>query len=1296
MRYRFFYSVATLGLMYAAWVSHFYAADDPAPKTISAKSSDLFEKQIQPLLVKTCGKCHGQKPKNNDLDFVSFGTAKAILAKPKVLADIAERLSAGDMPPKEAPQPSVSERKQLLDWIKAALDSEAAARAGDPGSVTLRRLSNTEYDNAIRDLTGVDMRPTRAREFPTDSVGGEGFANVGEAMPVTPGLVERYHQAARDVAARAVLLPTGFRFSPSTERPDWVEDSLKTLRSFHARYAGPNGEPPLAAHLAATLKHRDRLTRGGPAAIAAVATEEKLNATYLATLWAELNGKSASPAEVNAQTKQWSEKATQLDTENQRRQTAFQSAKKAIESRWVSSKRVLAESKVAEGGTVPFERKVVVQRGELLLLTVLPNENHGADSTLIEWTIRETTGDKRTWNIADLVPNILKGNPWSDKHDARWSFLETTSTPVFLTQRNDSSAGRPELKSWSIGSEPSVFVNSAAEPIKVWTTLPARSVFVHPGQKRPVAVAWTSPITGELLVAGRVADAHPSGGDGVSFELSHVAAPDLGQALADLGNTPMSLPDAGLPPDMLSLVRTRWREATTDPAPVLAAIKAMQDQLFQGNYRKNAAIAIGNGFPAWEDVRRVVARERVQGAAREPLFRMVALPAQPDTFVVWDRLRLEGGDGPPLVFAEHPELGAAIEKASGLKFGHHPKGRSVPKSALVTASGAEIVIDLRKLSAELQKALTLPRFLRADVSIDEASPETASVQAFLIAATGGGGNLAEPVAKATPGDPLAAQIVHPRVAAKRAQPAVEFRALFPPAVLFQPIIPRDAQGSVFLYRREDEPLRRLLLDDAGRAEIDRLWSELEFVSEQALATPIAYEGLVQYYRKPNDGARIMFFYIQEFEQQIKKEEKAFVAAQVAAESKHLEALLAFAARAWRRPLVADELSAILASYQADRKDGVKHDPAFRAALARVLSSPWFLYRVEQPASVARWGPVSGNELATRLSFLLWESIPDDELRAKAAKLHEPAIMEQQVRRMLKDGRMRGMAEEFGARWLGVRDFVANHGRNLKHFPEFTLALREALAEEPVRFFEDLLINDRPVADVIAADAVVINELLAKHYGIPGVKGEEWRRIEKVAEYGRGGMLGFGAVLAKQSAASRTSPVKRGAWVVQMLGERLPKVPPDVPPLPEIPPAGLSVREITERHRKDPNCAGCHIRIDPFGMTLEQFDALGRLRTAKELKPGDAKATTQDGTEINGFAGLRNYLAGPRREDLLRSISQKLVGYSLGRSIQLSDRKLIDDVTKSMASGGRWSDALLIIVNSEQFRCIRTAEADPTK
>ena len=1256
--------------------------------------AQAFAKQIQPLLVKTCGDCHGKEPKDNDLDLTSFGSAQAIIAKPKVLGDVAERLRLGDMPPKEAPQLTEAEREKLLGWITAALDAEAAARAGDPGQVTLRRLSNTEYDNAVRDLTGVDMRPTQAREFPIDSVGGEGFANVGDAMPVTPGLVERYHLAARDVAARVVLLPQGFRFSASPDRPAWADEALKSLRSFHARHAGPNGEPSLASHLAATLKHRDRLTRDGAAAIAAVAAEEKLNAPYLAALWAGLTGDSAS-AEVDALTKQWQEKVAQIEAEKQRRQTALQSAKQKLETRWASSKRLLAESKVAEGGSVPFERKVSVQRGELLLLTVLPNDNHGADSTLVEWTIRETTGEQRTWTVADLVPNLLKGNPWSDKHEARWSFLETTSTPAFLTERRDSNAGRPELKSWSLGSEPSVFVNSAAEPVPVWTTLPARSFFVHPGPKRPVAVAWTSPVAGELLVAGRVADAHPAGLDGVSFELSHLAASDLGPALADLGSVASGLPDAGLPPDMLALVRSKWRAASTDPAPVLAAIKAMQDQLFLGHYRKNAALAVGNGFPAWEDLRRVVARERVQGAAREPLFRMVALPAQPDTFVVWDRLRLEGGDGPPLVFAEHPELAAIVEQASGLKFGQHPQGRAVPKSALVTTAGAEVVIDLKKLPTELQKTLTLPRFLRADVSLDEASPETASVQAFLIAASGGGGGLAEPVATATPGDPRAAQIVHPRVAVERARPAAEFRALFPPAVLFEPIIPRDAQGSVFLYRREDEPMRRLLLDNAGRAEIDRLWSELEFVSEQALATPIAYEGLVQYYRKPNDGARIMFFYIQLFEEQIRREEKEFLAAQVAAEPWQLEALLAFAAQAWRRPLSPDEREAILASYRADRAEGAKHDPAFRIALARVLSSPWFLYRVEQPAPGSHWQPVTGDELATRLSFLLWDSIPDDELRAKADKLHEPAVMEEQLRRMLKDVRVRGLAEEFGARWLGVRDFAANHGRNLKYFPEFTPVLRDALAEEPVRFFEDLLTNNRPVADVIAADAVVINDVLAKHYGIPGVTGPQWQRVEKVSAYGRGGFLGFGAVLAKQSAASRTSPVKRGAWVVQLLGERLPKVPPDVPPLPETPPAGLSVREITERHRADSKCAGCHVRIDPYGMAMERFDAIGRLRPASELKPGDTKGTLRDGTEIDDIAGLRDYFAGPRREDLLRTLARKLTGYALGRAVLSSDRKLVDEVTKTMASGGRWSDALLVIVRSEQFRCIRPAASAPT-
>jgi hypothetical protein len=1284
-----------------------------APPSIAVESdaqlSKSYDAQIHPLLVKTCGKCHGENPKDNDLNLAGLATAESIFAKPAVLVDVAGRLMDGDMPPRKAPQPTQAEREALLYWVQSAIDFTASAKAGDPGPVTLRRLTNNEYDNAIRDLTRADMRPTRAGEFPPDSVGGEGFANVGEAMPMNPGLVERYHDAARYVAARAVLLPAGLRFSLSPDRPDWTAEAEKALRNFHTRHAGAKGEPPLATHLAATIKHRERLIRGGPAEIATVAAEEKLNATYLGALWTGLSSKSdAVPsAELEAQAKEWHRRITQSQTQKQQFQAAFQSAKQKIDAHWSSSKRILVQSMVAEGGSVAFEQKVTVQLGELLLLTVLPNESYGADSTLVECAIRETGGGQRSWSTSDLVPNLLNGNPCIGKHEARWSFLETTSTPTFLTDRRDGISGRAELKSWSLGSEPSVFVNTAAEDIRVWTKLRAQSVFVHPGPKRPVSIAWTSPVAGELNVTGFVLDAHPSGSDGVSFELAHLAAPELGKALADLPVIPSEVPGASVPPDVMAYVREIWRKAS-DPSPVLAAIRDMQEKLFFGRYRKHSVLAVGNGFPAWEDTLRVVAQERVESAAREPLFRLVARqvsPALPGTLVIWDRLRLEDGGTPDLVLAEHPELREAIERASGLKFGRHPKGSVVPATALVTEAGTEVRIDLKNLPKPLLDTLALPRLLRADARLDEASPEAATVQALLLAEpdskdpkdpTKPNPNRAIPTAWRS-GDPLVAdepeprvaQLVHPRSAAERARPANEFRALFPPAILFADVIPRDAQGSLFLFHREDEPLRRLMLDEDGRRELDRLWSELHFLREDAVAHSLMHAELLKFYANPN-GAPRTDFYFKAAGERVTRELAELNAAQAASEPTHLDALLAFAERAWRRPLVPSERESILAAYRSDRAEGTKHDPAFRAALARVLSSPWFLYRVEQPSTGPRWQAVSGDELAARLSFLLWDSIPDDVLRANAGKLREASVLEAQLQRMLRDERVRGMAEEFGARWLGVRDFVANHGRSLKDFPIFTPAVRDLLAEEPVRFFEDSLRNDRLVQELLTTDATVLNDALASFYGIPGVTGNGWRRVEKLSTHGRGGVLGFGAVLAKQSAAARTSPIKRGAWLAHLLGDRLPKPPASVPPLPETPPEGLTVRELTARHREDPSCAGCHDRIDPYGLAFETFDAIGRLRPVNQLQPGECRSTLRDGTEVDGFSGIREYVVGTRRSDLLRTLARKLTGYALSRAVLPSDRSLVDEVGKTLINGGRWSDALLVIVRSEQFQSIRPA------
>jgi hypothetical protein len=237
-----------------------------------------------------------------------------------------------------------------------------------------------------------------------------------------------------------------------------------------------------------------------------------------------------------------------------------------------------------------------------------------------------------------------------------------------------------------------------------------------------------------------------------------------------------------------------------------------------------------------------------------------------------------------------------------------------------------------------------------------------------------------------------------------------------------------------------------------------------------------------------------------------------------------------------------------------------------------------------------------------------------------------------------------------------------------------------MQEEVVRFFVDLFTNDRDVLSLVAADHTFVNGPLARHYGL-AVEGEDWRRVDGLHAAGRGGVLGFAATLAKHAGASRTSAILRGTWLSEtVLGERLPKPPKDVPVLPEEPPAGLSERQLVERHSSDPRCAGCHRRIDPFGFALEGFDAIGRARAA------DTTTTLPDGTAIDGLAGLRDYLATRRSDDVLRQFARKLLGYALGRSVQLSDEPLIDALVAS--PGHRAADLVELVVRSPQFRTIR--------
>jgi len=293
--------------------------------------------------------------------------------------------------------------------------------------------------------------------------------------------------------------------------------------------------------------------------------------------------------------------------------------------------------------------------------------------------------------------------------------------------------------------------------------------------------------------------------------------------------------------------------------------------------------------------------------------------------------------------------------------------------------------------------------------------------------------------------------------------------------------------------------------------------------------------------------------------------------------------------------------------------------------------------------------------------------------------------------MLQDGRVRRLSTEFACSWLHVHGLDSLDEKSERFFPTFT-RLRGAMYEETIQFFTDLFQNHRSLWNVLDADYTFLNEALAEHYAIPGVKGEKWRRVDGIKVHGRGGVLGQASTLAKQSGASRTSPILRGNWIEEaLLGDKLPRPPKDVPRLPEEETADtLTVRQLTEKHSSDARCAHCHEKIDAFGFSLEGFDAIGRTRTQDLAnRPIDTTAKVNDGTEIKGMEGLRNYLMTARREDFLRQFTRKLLGYALGRSVQLSDQPLLTEMRKQLEQNNFEIDtAIQIIVHSRQFLNIR--------
>ena len=410
-----------------------------------------------------------------------------------------------------------------------------------------------------------------------------------------------------------------------------------------------------------------------------------------------------------------------------------------------------------------------------------------------------------------------------------------------------------------------------------------------------------------------------------------------------------------------------------------------------------------------------------------------------------------------------------------------------------------------------------------------------------------------------------------------------------------------------------------------------------------------------------------------------------------AEPGHVSDALTFASRAWRRPLTARDKAGLRAFYQKSRDElHLDHDTAMRTLISRILVSPAFLYRVETIGGTGE-RRLNSWELASRLSFFLWSSIPDDELRraAAAGELNDPSMLAKQVKRMAADPKSRRLATEFFGQWLGFYHFDEYRGIDTGRFPEFKEDVKTAMYDEAVSTFEYIVRQGRPVREILHADYTFLNKPLATFYGIDrDLKlTDQMVKVDGASAFNRGGALRLGSVLTTTSAPLRTSPVKRGDWILRrILGTPTPLPPADAGTIPADDKtfSGLTIRERLAQHKRNATCANCHTRIDPLGFPLEEFDAVGRTRTTyADGKPVDVTGEVDDETRIVGARGLLNYLEA-KDALVMKTLSRKMLGYALGRTVRGSDRQLIESMIKA-GDKASFADLAATIVTSRQFR-----------
>jgi mono/diheme cytochrome c family protein len=989
-----------------------------------------FTETVQPFVAQYCIVCHsGDKPASQ-FNLSVYSSMEAVVEDHPHWALVLGKLKAGEMPPKAMPQPPAEARQQVIDWIEAVRMDEARRNAGDPGPVLARRLSNSEYDYTIRDLTGQDIRP--AREFPVDPANMAGFDNSGESLNMSPSLLNKYLQAARDVSEHMVLTPDGIDFSSHSMlvETDREKYTIQRIVEFYE-----NQPTDFADYFQAAWRFKHRAALGKPGAtLAGTAADAKLSAKYLPMVWGLLE---ESP----------------------------EAAKKEVGP--IAKLQAMWRALPAPGKAQPDALRA------------------------------------RCVEMRDFVVRIRQHTSMQFKAP-RVDGLPGTSQPLLNWKLSEFAAHRRE-------SDPKALRNDTDPPLAV------PSIPGYPGLHREAAFRWAA-----LMQRARAGD-------------------------SDL------------------------------------VVPAAERARYEASFARFASIF-------------------------------------PDAFYIKERGRY---------FPDDSE-----DKGRFLSAGfHNVMGYFRDDTPLL-----ELILDEKG-----QKRLN-----RLWDEFDFIADQTGRTWGQFYFNESG-----EVQGKGAESGTL--------------RPSDE-----------------DVRSPAVIFRLRDTYLAKAQANPAN--------------------DPMAVAAIRAHFQKVNDTLRRL--------EQMHKD----------AEPHHLDALLQFAEHAYRRPLSKKEAGDLRAYYDSLRaQTGLTHEEAVRDSIVSVLMSPYFLYRLDlvdgfvsqlgaasgdkasrvaaaspgvaaKPATAARGIALSAYALASRLSYFLWSSMPDDELLAHAAdgSLVRREVLVAQARRMLKDARVRGSVVEFAGNWLDFRRFEQHNAVDRERFPAFDDALREAMFEEPIRFIEDAVQNNRSVLDLIYGDYTFVNPVLARHYGMPQAAGDEtvWVRVDEAGRYNRGGLLPMAVFLTQSSPGLRTSPVKRGFWIVhRVLGETIPPPPPVVPELPsDETKSDLPLPQMLAQHRANPVCATCHARFDSFGLAFEGFGPVGERRSSDLAgRLVEAVAEFPGGGQGEGLTGVRDYIREHRQDDFLDNLSRKMLAYALSRTLLLSDEPIIEQARANLKQNNFRFDSLIeTIITSPQF------------